>query len=342
MKFYFSKTFLFFSFLACLFFQKQLYAQEKDNQFKLGGLLFGDVYHISQHHLENEVGRTEAVLRRAYITFDAKIKKKWFARVRTETNQAGEFGVYAYETDVKDLFVGYKSGKHKFILGLSPTKTYDLIEGIWGMRYLMRTPMDLQGVASRDFGISIDGAIDQKNRFFYRFMIGAGQDFGNETGDGPKTMLGITYKTKHNYYFDVYVDYETIPGEKDRSTFQLFSGYKSENLRWGLQYSHQFRQEDPALELFSGFITQRIYKKIAAVGRIDRIMEPSPNGNNISYIPFDPTTKATMFVTGLEIPLTDYLLITPNIIFTTYDKPETMPKPNNDLMFRCTVFLNLE
>lgn len=328
--------------LLSFIFASQGFTQQKENSFKLGGLLFGDVYHISQHHLEDDIGKTEAVLRRAYLTFDAKIKNKWFARVRTETNQDGSFGVYNFETDIKDLFIGYKNDRHKITLGLSPTKTYDLIENIWGLRYLLRTPMDLQGVASRDFGIAIDGAIDKRDRFFYRFMIGTGQDFGNETGDGTKTMLGLTYKTKQKYFFDLYADYERLPGEKDRSTYQLFSGYKSDHLRWGIQYSHQFRQLDPALELLSGFVVKKIYKNISAVGRIDRIMEPSPNGNNISYIPFDPNTKATLFIVGTEIPITSYFLVHPNIIFTTYDTIAGQSTPNNDFMIRCTVFLNLE
>jgi len=87
---------------------------------------------------------------------------------------------------------------------------------------------------------------------------------------------------------------------------------------------------------------KKILKNISAVGRIDSIMEPSPNGNNISYIPFDPSSKATLFILGTEIPVTSYFLIHPNIIFTTYDTVAGQATPNNDLMFRCTVFLNLE
>jgi len=173
-------------------------------------------------------------------------------------------------------------------------------------------------------------------------MIGTGEDFGGETGDGRKTMLAFTYKTKKNYYFDLYGDYEEIPGEKNRSTIQVFSGYTSSQLRWAAQYSHQFRQEDASLELFSAFISKKLYKEISVIGRVDRIMEPSPNGDTISYIPFDPDAKATFFITGIEIPITNYFLITPNITFTRYDKTAGQITPNNDLLLRCTVFLNLE
>tara|TARA_B100000809_G_scaffold266892_1_gene332623 strand:+ start:14214 stop:14489 length:276 start_codon:yes stop_codon:yes gene_type:complete len=61
-------------------------------------------------------------------------------------------------------------------------------------------------------------------------------------------------------------------------------------------------------------------KEISVFERVDRILEPSPNGTNISYIPFDPNTKATLFVIGLEIPMAHYFTVTLNIVFTTYDK----------------------
>lgn len=317
-------------------------SQNKESNYKLGGLLFGDVYYVSQNHQENVAGTAGAVMRRAYVTFDAKINKNWFGRIRTETNQSGEFDTYAFETDVKDLFLGYKFEKHTITLGLSPTKTYDLIERIWGLRYLVRTPMDLQGVSSRDLGIAVDGAIGNTNHFSYRFMIGSGENFGNETGDGRKVMTAICYQPNPKYFVDLYADYEELPGETNRSTVQLFTGYHSEKLRWGIQYSNQFRQEDPSLELLSGFIVHKVYKEMAVIGRIDRILEPSPNGNNISYIPFDPNAKATFFISGFEIPITTYFRVTPNVLFTRYDKTDGIPTPNNDLQFRCTVFLNLE
>lgn len=328
--------------ILLLFLSAVGFGQEKESSYTLGGLLFGDVYHVSQNHLEGAAGTTGAVLRRAYLTFDAKINKNWFGRARIETNQSGEFDTYEFETDAKDLYIGYTTGRHKITVGLSPSKTFDLIESIWELRSLMRTPMDLQGVSSRDFGVAIDGAIDKNKLFSYRFMVGSGIEFGNESGDGQKFMGAVCYKPTENLYFDLYLDYEKLQGETDRTTFQLFTGYKTDKLRWGVQYSHQFRQEAPALELFSGFVVQKIYKDISVIGRIDRIMEPSPNGNNISYIPFDPNAKATLFLAGVEFPTTKYLTITPNVVFTTYDKENGIPTPHNDLQFRCTVFLDLE
>ena len=113
------------------------------------------------------------------------------------------------------------------MVGLSPTLTFDLIESVWGARYLMRTPMDLQGVASRDIGISFKGPLSSGGRWSYRAMLCTGIEFGAESGDG-------------------------------RTTVQLFAGDKTDTRRWGVQYSYQDRQEDPRLELASAFFVQSL------------------------------------------------------------------------------------
>lgn len=51
-------------------------------------------------------------------------------------------------------------------------------------------------------------------------------------------------------------------------------------------------------------------------------MEPSPRGNNISYLPFDPSARATFFIGGIEYQATPHLTITPNIVRTHYDRNE--------------------
>ena len=63
-------------FLFLLLFLNALgFGQEKEHSYILGGLLFGDMYYVSQNHQEGAAGTSGAVLRRAYITFDAKINK---------------------------------------------------------------------------------------------------------------------------------------------------------------------------------------------------------------------------------------------------------------------------
>jgi len=340
------KRFLFYIALCIpflIFSQEEKSAQENPFDLKLKGLLFGDIYYVQKSHIPeaNEIGG--AVMRRTYLTFDASYKKKWFSRIRIEANQSGEYQTYDFEAEVKDLFIGYKAKNHKFIAGLSPSRTFDLIESVWELRYLMRTPMDLQGVASRDFGLSAEGLISSKLNLSYRAMIGAGTEFGNETGDGLKYMGAISWRPNERLVIDFYADHEKLSGEADRTMYQFFVGCKNEELklRWGIQYSNQYREEEPKLELLSAFIVGRIYKKISAAARVDRILHPSPRGSNISYIPFSPDSKATMLIGGFEIPTGKYFTFTPNIVSILYDTNNDGYKPTTDLSYRLTIFFKI-
>ena len=310
--------------------------------FQLGGLLFGDVYTIPSHHTAAGDGAAGLVLRRGYLTADFKLGEAWYGRARIELNQDGEFESYGFEVDFKDLYLARKFGGHEFIAGLSPTLTFDLIERVWGARYLMRTPMDLQGVASRDIGASLKGPLGSDNRWNYRAMVSTGIEFGAENGDGRKIMSALTWRPTDALYFDLYLDFERLAGPADRTTLQLFAGYRTDTRRWGIQYSHQDREDDPRLELASAFFVQSLPNAFSLIGRIDRILEPSPKGDNISYVPFDPTAQATMVLAGLEYRFSKVFRVTPNVIWTSYGLNSDGVRPDDDLHLRLTFFLDLE
>lgn len=319
---------------------RMAWPEESPWRFSTGGLLFGDLYHVPNHHLAEGDGATGAVLRRGYLTFNANYRTRWFSRLRFEANQSGEFETYDYEVDFKDLHVGYKFDRHTIAVGLQPTPTFDVIESVWGLRYLMRTPADLQGVSSRDTGISFKGRLN--NSLGYRLMIGAGADFGAESGDGNSTMAALNWKLNDQWMLDFYVDAERRPGPNDTASAQVFAAYQAQNLRFGMQYSYRDRESQPPGELASVFAVGSVAQSGQWIGRIDRIMEPSPKGDNISYIPFDPSARATMFLAGFEFRLSDHFRLTPNMIVITYDRNEAGIRPNTDLYARATVFVDFE
>ena len=318
------------------------FSQEESNfSYKLKGLVFGDAYYVESHHIPENNDIVGAVMRRAYFTFDTKFAKNWYTRLRFEVNQSGEYQTYDFEVDVKDLLIGYKFEKHKIVLGLSPTKTFDVIEGIWGLRYLARTPMDMQGSPSREWGLAVDGNIISEIGLKYRTMISHAVELGGETGDGFRMQGAISWQPNKVWTVDFFTDYEQVEGESNRNTYQIFVGYEKEKIRWGAQYSNQTRQDDPGLELFSAFVVGNFYKKISAIARVDRIMKPSPRGNNIAYIPFDPNSKATFLIGGFEFPLGKYFTLTPNIIHIIYDENDMGVKPQSDLTYRMTVYFKI-
>jgi hypothetical protein len=329
--------------LVCLAWLGTANAGEQDEpSLSAGGLLFGDFYAVTSHHSSDGDGASGAVLRRGYLTFNSKFSENSFGRLRFELNQSGEFETYDFEVSFKDLYLGWNLGRQKLLLGLSPTPTFDLIESIWGSRYLARTPMDLHGVASRDTGASVKGPLNQSGTFAYRLMMGTKVNIGNESDDKQKWMGAISWKPSANWILDFYLDYEGINGPFDRSTIQGFVGYKNEQLAWGLQYSNQNREEDPPLELASTFIKSRVAENVSLIGRVDRLFEPSPRADNIAYLPYDPTARATTLFAGVEFHTSPHFFVTPNIVYTHYDKNDLGYRPESDLHLRVTLFINFE
>jgi hypothetical protein len=310
--------------------------------FEIGGLLFGDVYHVASHHTAAGDGATGLVLRRGYLTANVELGELWHGRARIEVNQDGEFETYSFDTRLKDLYLARTFERHELVLGLSPTLTYDLIESTWGARYLMRTPMDLQGVPSRDTGITLKGRLTHSGSVSYRAMYGSGLEYANQGGGGDKLMGALTWLLPSGVQVDFYADYEKRAGETDRNTWQVFAGHETDTLRWGLQYSHQDRQDDPKLELASAFLVTQLRDNLSLIGRVDRLLEPSPRGDAIAYVPFDPTAKATMVLAGLEYRFSPVFRLTPNVIWTTYGVNADGVRPDDDLHLRITFFLDLE
>lgn len=307
-----------------------------------GFLLFGDVYHIPSHHLDSGDGATGVVLRRGYLTWNADWAEVWFGRARLELNQSGEFETYDFELDIKDLYIGTRIGEHTAIFGLAPTLTFDVVESAWGKRHLLRTPLDLQGEPSRDTGASLKGPIDVEGRFSYRVMLGSGAEFGAEAGDGRKAMVALNWKITDRWMVDLYGDGEKLEGPTDRTTWQIFTEYDAEDWRLGALYADQDRQEDPPLEVASAWWIRRLGPGSELVTRIDRVFEPSPRGDNIAYIPFDPSAPATMVYAGIEFTLGEHLSLTPNVIVTAYDRNDEGVRPETDVYLRLTAFVNFE
>lgn len=308
----------------------------------IGGLFFGDLYLIPSHHLDTGEGAAGLVLRRGYLTLDADLTRRTFGRARLELNQSGEFETYTFDTRVKDLYLGWDLGRHRLITGLTSTMTYDLIESIWGFRYLARTPMDLQGVPSRDTGISLRGPLNSQGTLNYRAMVGSGLEFEADSSATTKWMGALTWKPDSRWTFDLYADFQDLKGTGTGSTVQAFAAYQGESMRWGLQYSNQRQDERLPIELASGFFVRILTPGSRLVTRIDRLLKPSARGNNISYLPIDPSATATLFFGGIEFQLTTHVSIIPNTVVTLYDRNDQGVRPDADMYLRLTLFANFE
>jgi hypothetical protein len=282
--------------------------------------------------------------RRAYLTFDTKVSETTDVRFRFEANSPGDFSTSTnVDTYVKDLYVKWKRGLHEVYAGLSPSPTWDLLEGHWGYRHVEKTPLDLyKWGSSRDIGLAAKGAFDEAKRVRYHIMFANGEGTKAETDDGKKVMAALSFHPSATWTFEVYGDAEQRPRETDRLTWQAFAGYKTDRARFGLQYARQRRETSPTdeldLALSSVYGEVKVGDRATLLGRVDRNFDPIPGGDTVDYISFDKTTKATFALLGFDVALNKNVSLIPNVEGVIYDEVDSGPEPDNDLIPRLTLF----
>jgi hypothetical protein len=319
----------------------QLHASEPP-RLDFSGFFFGDLYYIPSHHTAEGDGASGGVLRRLLLTADATLDDHWSARARLEAYHEGAFENYEMTHRVLDLGVTRELGDHRLSAGLIPTITYDVMEDFWGKRYLVRTAPDIQGIAARDLGVKLMGPLSSGRGLSYRVMYGSKETWEADKNPFDKVMGGVTWRGNGGWLVDAYGDWESRPGPYDRTTWQFLVGKKTDQYTLGLEYLNQDRDEDPDLELATLLGVLKLGGRWSLMGQLHRLFKPSVKGNDIAYIPFDPTAKATNLVGGLEYRVNEHVTLSPNIVWTRYGINESGMKPDDDLHLRFTFYVNFE
>jgi hypothetical protein len=292
---------------------------------RISGLFFGDYYATVGHH-DADVENTNGFwARRMYLTVDTKLDAGWDARVRFEANSPGDFeSTGKMEPFLKDLWVRWNRGRHSILLGLSSSPTWDVPEKLWGYRDLEKTPLDLAKLgSSRDFGIAFKGAFDEAKKVEYHFMLGNGSATKGETNQGKKFAGAIIFHPTSKVTIHAYADHEDRTGPKNRNTLEIFGGINGEKGRVGLMWARQTREQasgpDLDIDVISGFAVLDASERVNLVVRVDRLLDPNPDGGKISYFGMDPTSESTFFLAGVDIELGKGVHLIPNLEFVTYD-----------------------
>ncbi len=311
-------------------------------EFDVGGLMFGDLYHVPSHHTLDGDNATGVVIRRIFLTSDIRYRDDWTGRFRFEAYHEGAFENYEFSHRIQDLAIGKKLAGHQISGGLIPTISFDLIEAFWGKRYLVRTAPDIQGIAARDLGVSAKGALTEAGTWSYRAMYGSSETWEADKNPHDKFMGAVTWRPTPDALVDFYVDHEARPGHFDRNTYQVFAAQRNDRYSLGLVYTNQDRQNDPPLELAALMGVAHINDKVDLITQIQRLFEPSVKGNDIAYLPFDPSASATNVVAGVEYRLSNQIFMTPNVVWTHYGVNPQGVRPKHDLHLRLTFFFNFE
>lgn len=319
------------------------YGQENtDGKFR--GNMIGDYYWIAENHDPAIKDKNGFWFRRIYFTYDKKLSDAFSVRFRLEMSQPGDFSTESKITPVvKDAYLKWKAGNTHFILGISPTPTWNIVEKTWGYRSVEKTALDLQKFgSSRDFGAAVRGQLDRNGKVKYHLMLANGSGNESEVNKGKMGLLSLGFYPAEEIIVEVYGDWNDNPGDNDWFTVQGFAAYKAQETRIGMQFAHQNRKvegrEDIALEVGSLFLTVNVGGKTNVFARIDRMFDPNPQGEKISYIPFDPTAKSTFIVAGLDFTPIKNVHLMPNVEVVIYDENDAGVQPATDAIPRFTFY----
>ncbi|NIR48636.1 hypothetical protein GWO43_09370 [candidate division KSB1 bacterium] len=294
---------------------------------KISGYVFGDYYYIAACH-DNSIEKNNGFwFRRIYFTYDHDLNESFSARFRIEMNSPGNFtSNEKLQPFVKDAYLRWNHSRHNIIVGLSVTPTWQLVEKIWGLRFVEKTPLDLQKFgSSRDLGLALKGSFDSQKRVNYHFMLANGGGTSSETNPGKKVLFSLSAKPTPNFIVEGYADFEERPGRRNRYTLQGFAAYQQDDLRFGVQFAHQTRQifedrEKLNLQIASVFAATRFSPHIWAFARYDRNFDPNPDAGKIAYVPFIATAKTNFVLLGLDLSLSKAVHLSPNVELIVYDK----------------------
>jgi hypothetical protein len=234
-------------------------------------------------------------------------------------------------------------------LGIQPSLSFDYVESIWGLRHIEKTPLDLyRWDSSRDTGVTVAGPMNEANTLKYSVQ------FGNESGNNAETdtfkaiRASARYEANPGLTLEGMYAYFARDKDADRTTAQVFAGYRAKKARAGFQYAHQKRNAaagstspDLELDIYSGFAVADLKsQKFSLFARVDRYNDPCPDCSGIDYLPIDTSAKFTMFLAGAEYYLIPAVRFSPNVEWVAYGTPAQpgLPAPKDDIVWRATFY----
>jgi hypothetical protein len=314
---------------------------------RISGLVFGDYYFFPNQHLPAWEDQHGLWLRRAYFTYDHTFSPAVTTRLRLEMNSNGKLAGGNITPYVKDAYVRWTFyGRQSVMLGIHPSLTFEFIESVWGLRHIEKTPLDLYRMdSSRDTGFTLAGPLNESQSLRYAVQ------FGNESGNNAETdrFKGyrgtLRYEKNPGFSIEGMVGHFNRNNDADRTTAQVFVGYRNPRARAGVQYSFQQRKAangagpDTELNVISAFgVFDLIRQKVTAFVRVDRMNDRCGDCSGIDYLPIDATAPFTLTIAGIEYYVTTALRFSPNVEYVAYSNPAAGPRPKNDLAARLTFY----
>jgi len=318
--------------------------------YKFSGLMFGDFYYFSQSHDPAWEGEQAFWFRRVYFTFDYTFTPRLTTRFRLEANSDGKLEGGALTPYVKDAYLRWTYyGRQQLTLGIEPSLSFDVVESVWGLRHVEKTPLDLyRWDSSRDTGLTLGGPLNGAGTLTY------GIQFGTEPSDYVEIDRDRAFRAAARYQRPQGLTVEGMFSRlgrdrvASRTTAQVFAAHRAKTARAGFLYSRQERQAvegstapDLSLDIYSAFgVVDVRPRKLSAFARVDRYDDPCPDCSGIDYLPIATSAPFTLTLAGVEYSIHPSVRFSPNVEWVHYDAPADIAaqRPKDDVVWRATFY----
>lgn len=252
-------------------------------------------------------------LERAYLGYQYQFTENLSSRVLFDItvpkDAKSEFTLH-----VKNAFLNYQQNQLNVSFGMIPTMQVGMQEEFWGYRYLLKTFLDLNKMASTaDIGLSTAYALfDEKLVADLSFINGEGYKH-IQADNNFKTSLGLTIKPFGDLTFRAIYDF--MGTQNSQTSLITFLGYKMGKHSLGLEYNLQQNAGNQAGKDFWGtsvYSTLALGKQLELFGRFDYLTSNTLSGETANW---NSNNDGQLWVAGLEYNPLKGLKITPNYRF---------------------------
>ena len=249
---------------------------------------------------QGEAGRAGFALTRVYLGYKYDFHPHFTAAVKLDIGSPDDIGIsgikrYAY---FKNAYLEYHTERFHWSFGLVSTKMFKLSEKYWGHRYISKPFLDQYRFGpSADLGMVIS----------YRFLPTLTADFSLLNGEGYtrlqvdtafKYALGITWQPLKKWIIRGYGD--VYHHAFSRSVLSLFSGYKSDHLTLGGEFSYYLNAgPEKMMDKWgaSASLSWDLSDHLQYFGRLDYLNARIRDKNREEW---SPTTPGTGLTTGIQ------------------------------------------
>jgi hypothetical protein len=202
--------------------------------------------------------------------------------------------------------------------------------------------------SSRDFGLTFSGPLNEGQTLKYSVQYGNDSGNASEIDEFKAYRATLRYEANPGFTVEGMLSQFNRERDADRTTAQLFAGYRTGRWRSGAQYAYQRRlaaegttATDVELDIVSAFgVFDLVPRKTSVFLRVDRYADPCADCPGIDYLPIDNREPFTLTIAGFEYFLHPSVRFSPNIEWVNYDTPETPTAApvKNDLAIRLTFY----